>query len=316
MKKMKHNKFTLLLLAIIFLVQYHTSSAQDKSEGQVIVKLQYYNNNNNVQYLMLESMLKKNKILTPRRNINYELYLDSIGDGNLVAKMKTNERGKAKAFIPPALKMNWDAATQHTFIVMAGEEEVISDYVVTKSKITIDTATTDGIRTITVALMKWENDAWVPSPEVEMKVGISRNGGSILPAGDDETYTTDSTGMLMVELKKDSIPGDLKGNYVIAARLEDHEEFGNLLVEKTVPWGLVRIADNTFFSKRELWTTRFRTPIWLLAMAYSIVIGVWGTLIYLVIQIVKIRKLGVAVAESSSSDSENDIHLIKMAKKT
>jgi hypothetical protein len=43
-------------------------------------------------------------------------------------------------------------------------------------------------------------------------------------------------------------------------------------------------------------------------MAYSIVIGVWGTLIYLVVQIVKIRKIGVAVAESSSSDSENDIH--------
>ena len=307
MKKMKHNKFTLLLLAVIFLVQYHTSSAQDKSPGQVVVKLQYFNNNNSVQYLILESMLKKNKVLTPRKNIKYELYLDSMSAGTLISKLQTDQKGKAKAFIPQNLKANWDADAQHTFIVMAGDEEVISDYVVTKSKITIDTSTTDGIRNITVALMKWENDAWVPSPEVEMKVGILRNGGSILPAGDDETYTTDSTGMLAVELKKDSIPGDLKGNYVLAARVEDNEEFGNLLAEKTVPWGLVRVADNTFFNKRELWTTRFRTPFWLLAMAYSIVIGVWGTIIYLVIQLFKIKKMGVAVAESSSSDSENDI---------
>lgn len=292
MKKMKYNKFTLLLLTVIFLVQYYTSSAQDKSPGQVVVKLQYYNNNNSVQYLILESKLKKNKNLTPRKNIKYELYLDSMTAGTLISKLQTDLRGTAKAFIPQNLKANWDAAAQHTFIVMAGDEDVISDYVVTKSKITIDTATIDGIRNITVALMKWENDAWVPSPEVEMKVGISRNGGSILPAGDDETYTTDSTGMVMVELKKDSIPGDLKGNYVLAARVEDNEEFGNLLAEKTVPWGLVRIADNTFFNKRELWTTRFRTPIWLLAMAYSIIIGVWGTLIYLVVQIVKIKKLG------------------------
>lgn len=292
MKKMKYNKFTLLLLTAIFMVQYQTGSAQDKTPGQVVVKLQYYNNNNKVQYLILESKLKKNKNLTPLKNLKYELYLDSMSTGTLISKLQTDQRGKAKAFIPQNLKANWDAAAQHTFIVMAGDEEVISDYVVTKSKITIDTATTDGIRNITVALMKWENDGWVPSPQVEMKVGISRNGGSILPAGDDETYTTDSTGMLTVELKKDSIPGDLKGNYILAARVEDHEEFGNLLAEKTVPWGLVRIADNSFFNKRELWTTRFRTPIWLLAMAYSIVIGVWGTLIYLVLQIIKIKKLG------------------------
>ena len=293
MKKMKTNKYSLLLLSVFFLLQYHGSTAQEKSPGQVVVKLQYYNNNNSMQYLILESMLKKNKTLTPRKNIKYELYLDSMTDGTLIAKMQTNERGKAKAFIPQTLKATWDAAAQHTFIVMAGDEEIISDYIVTKSKITIDTATTDGLRNIIVTLMKWENNVWVPSPEVEMKVGIARNGGSILPAGDEETYTTDSTGIAMVELKKDSLPGDLKGNYLLAARVEDNDEFGNLLAEKTVPWGLVQKTDNSFFNKRNFWTTRNRTPVWLLLLANSIIIGVWGTLIYLVVQLFKIKKMGV-----------------------
>jgi hypothetical protein len=41
-------------------------------------------------------------------------------------------------------------------------------------------------------------------------------------------------------------------------------------------------------------------------MAYSIIIGVWGTLIYLVIQLFKIKKLaGLETEESASGESAN-----------
>ena len=46
------------------------------------------------------------------------------------------------------------------------------------------------------------------------------------------------------------------------------------------------------FDQRKLWATKFRTPLWLLFMAYSIVIGVWGTIIYLVLQIIRIKRIG------------------------
>lgn len=292
MKKMNLNKYYILFLSVFFLLQHDVCVAQDDTAAaQPIVKLHYFNNNNSVQYLILESLLKKNKKFTPQQNKTYSLFIDSSSEKNLVAKMTTDESGKAKAFIPPSLKAIWDGAAQHTFIVKAGEEEVISDYIITKAKIKIDTASTDGVRSITASVMKYENNEWVPAADVEMKLGIQRLG-SILSAGDEATYTTDSTGMVTVELKKDSMPGDLKGNYVLAAKVEDNDQFGNLEVEKTVPWGTVVKADNSFFSLRTLWTTRFRTPYWLLFMAYGIVIAVWGTMIYLIMQIVKIKKLG------------------------
>jgi hypothetical protein len=87
------------------------------------------------------------------------------------------------------------------------------------------------------------------------------------------------------------LPGDQKGTIVLAARVEDNDQYGNLLVEKTVSWGTALRPENNFFDQRTLWSTRFRTPFWLLFMAYSIFIGVWGTIIYLVWQIVKIKKL-------------------------
>ena len=295
MKQMNFNKYNILSISLLFLMQYNICLAQEDSvAASPVVKLHYYNSNNNIQYLLLESNLKKGKVLTPQQNKTYEIYLDSA-DVNLIAKVQTNEHGKAKAIIPPSLKTVWDAKLQHTFIVKSGDEEVISDYVITKAKITLDTVTTDGVKNITASVMKMENNKWTPVKDVEMKIGIERLGG-ILSAGETPTYTTDSTGSVTVELKRDRLPGDEKGNYILAAKVEDNDQFGNILLEKTVPWGAAIKSDNNFFNLRTLWTTRFKTPYWLLAMAYAIVIGVWGTLIYLVVQIIKIKKLGKDIA--------------------
>jgi hypothetical protein len=131
-----------------------------------------------------------------------------------------------------------------------------------------------------------------------MKVGISRKGG-ILPAGDAPTYTTDSSGSVTVEFKKDSLPGDGKGNIFLAAKVEDNDTYGNLLIEKSVPWGVALKPDNNFFSQRTLWTTSNRTPPWLLFMAYTMIFIVWGTILYLVRQMFKIKKLSKDVSASS-----------------
>jgi hypothetical protein len=306
MKMMKLNKYGILLISASLLLQYNSTFAQENAAGKPVIKLHYFNNNNRVQYFILESQLKKNKNFTPQANKAYDLYfVTDDGEETLVSKMKTNERGKAKALIPEKLVQMWDTASTHTFMVKAGEEEVVSDFVITKAKITIDTASTDGVRSITVAVMKNENNEWVPSPDVEMIVGVQRNAGSILSAGDQDTYTTDSSGLVTVDLLKEGLPGDAKGNFVLAARVDDNDEFGNLLAEKTVPWGTVSKINTTFFNQRALWTTRFRTPYWLLVMAYSIIIGVWGTLIYLVVQLFKIKKLGTLVTSKSPPASSD-----------
>ncbi|HNP22817.1 MAG TPA: hypothetical protein PKM63_15590 [Panacibacter sp.] len=290
MKKLHHNILKLLVTLCCFATAGQTANAQsDSVPATKIIRMHYYNVNNSMQYILLESQLKKEKTFTPQANKTYNLYLDSAA--NLVAMLKTDKDGKAKAFIPPTLKAAWEGSSQHTFIVKEGDEELVSDYVITKSKIDIDTANEDGARVINVSVMKMDNNEWKPAAGVELKVGFERLGG-ILSAGDEETYTTDSTGTVKVTVTKDSLPGNEKGIITIAARADDNETFGNLLAEKNISWGLPTEINTHFFDQRALWTTRFRTPIWLLAMAYSIVIGVWGTLIYLIFQVIKIRKLG------------------------
>ncbi len=290
---MNQNKYYWLLLFFAFIAMNSKVAAQTDSVKPVsIVSLRYFNINNSTQYLLLKSMSKLGRVLTPQENKTYTIYLDSSTQNNLIGKVTTDEEGLAKTIFPITLSAQWKASPQHTFVVKEGDEEVLSDYTITKAKISLDTSTVDGVKNITASVMQLNaNNEWVPVPDVEMAIGVKRMN-SILPAGDDPTYTTDSTGTATAELKKDSLPGDEKGNYVIAAKVEDNDVVGNLRVEETVPWGVRTEIDRSFFKQRTLWSTRFRTPYWLLFTVYGIVIGVWGTLLYLVFNLVKIGKIG------------------------
>jgi hypothetical protein len=135
------------------------------------------------------------------------------------------------------------------------------------------------------------SEGLVPAKEVELKVIVKRMAGS-LSVGDAETYTTDSTGTALAEFKRDSIPGDTEGYIIVIARTEDNDTYGNISVEKKLKWGAPFVPVNTF-DKRTLFATRDKSPVWLLFIAYSIAIGVWGTIIYLVTRIAKIRKAGL-----------------------
>ena len=260
------------------------------SRDRPVLKLHYYSYNNRIQYLILESGVKKETGFFPQVNKKYELYLDSVKADNLIGTLITNIEGKAKSFIPPTLQQKWESLSTHSFILVENGEELISDYIITKSKINIDTLNEDGVRNIEVSLKKLVNNNWVSAANIEMKVGIKRNT-TILSAGDELTYTTDTSGKVKVNLTKLLLPGDTKGNYTIAAKVEENETLGNLYSEEIVPWGTVTKIDTDFFNQRTLWSTRFRTPYWLLFLVYSIVLGVWGTLVYLVVQIYKIKKI-------------------------
>jgi hypothetical protein len=296
MKKMRANKYWLLVFSL--LMAFHsTLYAQDEPVvPKEIVTLRYFNDNNHFQYLLLQSSLKTGKKVEPLGNKVFQLYLDVNDPANVITKVLTDKNGQAKAIIPARLKSLWDSASTHTFVVVAEgtskEEETTTEFTITKSKITIDTTNEEGVRNITASVMKLENETWVPAADVEMKLGVMRMDKSILSAGDEATYTTDSAGIVTVEFKKDSLPGDLKGNIVLAASVEDNDELGNLLIEKPVNWGVAVKEDKSFFDQRALWKTGSKTPYWLLIIAFSITIGVWSTILYLVFQLFKLKKLG------------------------
>jgi hypothetical protein len=297
----KKNNSQMMAAIIIFLLALPFSAiAQDSAKRALVLNVSYYMINNKVVYLMVHTKTKIAKKFQPVTGVNINLFIDSDSSGNHIGSVTTDKNGEGKAIIPPGLKTVWERSPNHTLLAVSEAnkefESTSAEALITKSKITIDTLADAEARTIVVNVSSFNGSAWMPVPAVEMKVGVHRISGSILSAGDEPTYTTDSTGTVNAEFKKEQLPGDEKGNIVLTAKVEDNEQLGNLVIEKTVPWGVTEKIDNGFFDQRTLWSTRFRTPLWLLFMAYSIVIGVWGTIIYLVFQIIKIKKLGTAAS--------------------
>ncbi len=293
---MKHIlKFRNSLLLLYFFVASNYIIAQDDStKPEISVNIHHFIINNNFQYLLVETKTKVNNRWQPLKGQVLQLYLDSNKAQNLITKVRTDSDGKAKAIIPPALKSIWDAASTHKFIAVTEgtfkEEETTTESEISKAKILIDTSNTDGTRTVNVQVMKLENNGWAPAKDVDLKIGIKRLGGD-LNIGDEETYTTDSLGQVAGEFKRDSLPGDDKNNLTLIAKIEDNDNYGSLSIEKTVPWG-VNIKPENNFGQRTLWAARGKAPIWLMLMAYSIIATVWGVILYLILQIIKISRLG------------------------
>jgi len=297
---MKQNlKMKNILLLFGFLPLSAAIMAQeDSTKPEVTVTIHHLVVNNSFQYLVVETKTKANNRWQPMKNLPVQLFLDSNSTDNLIAKLQTDETGKAKAIIPASLKSTWDASATHKFLALT-QDGTTAESEITKAKIIIDTANVDGARTVNVQVLKWENSDWTPAKDVELRIGVKRLG-SELKIGDDETYTTDSTGQVAAEFKRDSLPADEKGNLVLVARVEDNDSYGSLSIEKSVPWGVYFKSENNF-GERALWAARGKAPVWLYAMAYSIIIAVWGTLFYLIYLIVRIKKIGVKTAKQAAS---------------
>jgi hypothetical protein len=286
-------KNCLLLLCFLAASDYIIAQA-DSTKPEMSVNIHHFTINNSLQYLLVETKTKVGKKWQPLKSQVLQLYLDSNKAENLITKVQTDSNGKAKAIIPSGLKSIWDANSIHKFIAVTEgtfkEEETTTESEITKAKILIDTSNVDGARTVNVQVMKWENGNWAPAKDVDVKIGINRLGGN-LKIGEEETYTTDSLGQVAGEFKRDSLPGDKKGNLILVAKVEDNDQLGSLSIEKTVPWGLY-IKPVSNFGERALWAARGKAPVWLMFMAYSIVAAVWGVIFYLILQIIKIGKLG------------------------
>ena len=292
MKPNNHHKLFIIML-FLFGTAVSKINAQD-STATTVLSVRYFLPENKIPYVDVSTKKKVGRKFEPVKGIPVNVYFSEAAEKNLLGKIITGIDGEGRVALPASFKATWDSLNEFKFVAVsdssAGVESLSGDVTIKKAILVIDTTSTEGIRTVTAQLKEKNGNEWVAVKEIEMKLGIKRRLGN-LTVGDAETYTSDSTGMASAEFKRDSMPGDEKGNLILVARVEDNDNYGNLVVEKSVPWGK-SVQAETHFWHRTLWSTGNRAPLWLLFIAYSIVIGVWGTIIFLVLQIVKIKKLG------------------------
>ncbi len=291
MKRLSEYKFGLACL--ILLLSGNIVFCQNDQRGDLNLTLNYFSENNKIPYLVARAKTKVNRKFRPVGGIVLQIYLGPDSAQNLIRAVATDDQGEGSTVIPVSLGSHWGSGPKHSFTaVFAGNGKfnpVKADVAVTRAKIELDT-TSD--KKIIVTLYEKEDTGWAPVKGVDVGITIKRMN-AYLNVNETATFTTDSSGRASADFKRDSIPGDANGNIILAAIVDDNDQFGTLKVEKTVSWG-ARFVPLDNFDKRSLFATRNKAPIWLLFLAYGIVISVWTVLILLVRNILKIRKLGLS----------------------
>lgn len=266
--------------------------AQKPEKGNLVVGVRYFNNNNKTHYLAFKTKSKVDGKFKNTPDIKLTVYITSDADkANLLGTVITNDVGDAVLLIPPSAKNEWVKSPNQTFVAVSTAtqqfNEARGELAITKAKLQIDTI--EG-KIVNAKLVAFIDTAWIAIADVEMQIGVKRLDGN-LSVNETLTFTTDSAGGTTAEFKRDSLPGDTKGNLVLVASVIDNEVYGNLTAELTVPWGS-KFSHISNFDHRTLFARRGHSPIWLELLAYSIVVVVWGIIIFLAFQIRKIKKLG------------------------
>jgi hypothetical protein len=97
----------------------------------------------------------------------------------------------------------------------------------------------------------------------------------------------------------DNIAGDTIGNISLIARIEDHDNYGNVERQiKDFRWGSTQPIEEDkslmtieiTIPTRALWHTN--APLWMIVTLIILLTGVWSHYIYVIYQLIKLNKIG------------------------
>ncbi len=126
-------------------------------------------------------------------------------------------------------------------------------------------------------------------PVIEVPVLLSvKRLFTKLPIG--EAIATDSTGVATFEFPND-IPSK-NGKLTIFASIVEDENYMDTETSGEVNWGTVVVSDNSNVDERSFSAGRDRAPIYFITASLLIIGLIWGTLLYAVLQVFKIKRLG------------------------
>jgi len=275
-------------------------SDQSKDKTKVRLSLSFTHDMDKGLILTAKARTKVDKSYEPVKGITVYFYTNEIMPDYQLGKSSTDDRGEAK------LTIGLDSSRRDTTVWTDYFATVENDenYHDTETDIRIKTAmlhmelvvTDESEHLVKVNLSEMDSSlAPAPVADVGVRIFVKRMFGFLAING---TYdVTDETGELLVPFP-DDIKGDINGLVEIIARIDDNDDYGTLIAREEQNWGIPLTVDPNL-QKSHLWSARSNVPVYLLIICNALIVGIWGTIIYLIIQISKIKRLGFGATEAT-----------------
>ena len=115
-----------------------------------------------------------------------------------------------------------------------------------------------------------------------------------------ESVNTDSEGIAVFDFPKD-LPGDKKGNVIIIADIN----IGGTDIQKIDTFSIgIPTNKPPLTSGHAMWNVMSKAPVWLLLSYFIVVAVIWGFIIFIVMQLVKLRKRGQMTEDREQKTEE------------
>lgn len=288
------------IFILLFLTCHCDVLAQNTKKTKktkVRMSLDYYNNMDKSRALVSSLYYIEDRVRIPVVNEMVVFYQGDITENIVIDSMLTDENGEAKLIFDEGSRFNVDEERLYHISAQYKGNKSFSD---AKSDISI--------KDITMELLLSEINS---IKTVSVRAYELGNGKEILPVEDASVnfYVprlfsdqligegSFSDGKCSIEFPE-NIAGDTIGNISIIARIEDHDNYGNVERQiKDFRWGSTQPIEEDkslmtieiSIPTRALWHTN--APLWMIITLIILLTGVWSHYIYVVFQLIKLSRL-------------------------
>jgi len=278
----------LVLTSVFFITtSYQNLYAQDIKKNKVRLKADYVKIMDGVISFDIKATSKIKKKNIEVSNINLAIY-NVIDDEKIkLGTTITDNRGKCKFILKNINAIKTDSLNTYNILIEFKGNDTFKKAAkrlnFKNANIEASIITKDSINYISAKLIDKSKDSVISGESLSIQI---QRLFSPLIIG-EEFNNTDHNGTILVPFEE-KIPG-IDGNLIFEVVLNDHDEFGTVKALIKAPLGIPIVEESTF-NERTLWSPRNKTPIFILLFANLLIIGMWGLIIYLIVNLFKIKK--------------------------
>jgi hypothetical protein len=278
-------RFACILAVVVFCTFSIRINAQEKTKVAPILEFSYQKHTDG------------NRLLTARLTLFQHRVTHAISGKNIlfsngkdtITTIPTDIDGYAYLVIQPGAKLGKNKAGAYEFKADFNGSDTIEAATASVTAKDVNLQMTllekDSVRTVNIKLVEINDKGdSIPVPGQKINTYVERML-SLLKISEE---TTDDKGQVVFEFPRD-LPGEADGAVVVRVRMEDNELYGNVEAKGSREWG-IPVDHSIVEAHRALWTQI--APVWMIITLSILLTGVWGHYIYVIFQMVMIKKEG------------------------
>ena len=285
---MRHGRqiYRFLIMGIGLCCALVASGQEDKN--RVRVSLGYTKVMPATSVLNITAKYKAEEGIVAVPDLGFEIFR-VLEENSLVSEgsVRTNSEGVAEFKLSKLNSIQPDSSGIYNYRVTSVEHPDFSraekDISFREALLDTEVSTNDSLPLLTAIL----TDSYTGEPleEMPLKVQVQRLFRPMKIG--EEFYMTDSDGRISVPIET-GIPG-LNGLIILEVVLTESEDYGSVKAILEVNHG-EPIKNLSTFNKRTMWSPPSKTPLFLLIVPNLIILGIWGAIVFLLVNLYKIYK--------------------------